>query len=141
MRARTVNEEVNFERGQDPKESMGIGGINLADEYDEKMYELKYSLDATKEKYDIEWEEYVGEVLRGKTITAEMTKMPTMDKSGAMSGKHERGKFTVKVQDVKPSDEFSKNIGSNVHIMPSIIVADIDNNIYQMKMDQKISFR
>jgi len=26
MRAKSVNEEVNFERGQDPKDALGIGG-------------------------------------------------------------------------------------------------------------------
>ena len=40
MRAKTVNENVSFERDQDPKEAMGIGGFTLNDEY-KKIEEAK----------------------------------------------------------------------------------------------------
>jgi len=57
MRAKTINEEQNFERGLDPKQSMDIGGIDFSKQLGELVRE---------------WEKNVGKSVLGKTITAIM---------------------------------------------------------------------
>jgi len=37
MRAKFIKEDLNFERGQDPKTSIGIGGIDLLKIYDDTV--------------------------------------------------------------------------------------------------------
>jgi hypothetical protein len=39
MRAKTVNENIRFERGQDPRQSMGVGAIADADELDRILFQ------------------------------------------------------------------------------------------------------
>lgn len=142
MRARTVNEDVNFERGQNPKESMGIGGLDLAEEFDERLDGLKMQIGGIKVTEDEEWYEYLKKTLVGKNITAELTLMPTMHvKTKKMSGKRETGKFSIKVKDIDITDNLSDIVDSNfTRSYPKIIVADSKNNIYEMKMNQKIHF-
>lgn len=137
-----VNEAQNFERGKDPKESMGIGGIDLAEEFETRLDELKMQIGGLKVTEDEDWYNYLVKVLVGKRITAEMTLMPTMDtKTKVMSGKREKGKYTIKVADIKPTDNLSDILDSPItRSYPEIIVADTDKNIYTMKMDQKIRY-
>ena len=143
MRARTVNEAQNFERGKDPKESMGIGGIDLAEEFETRLDELKMGISGLKVTEDEEWYNYLVKVLVGKRITAEMTLMPTMDvNTKAMKGKREFGKYTVEVADIKPTDNLSDIVDSPfTRAYPEIIVADTEKNIYTLKMDQKIHYK
>jgi hypothetical protein len=142
MRAKTVNEDVNFERGRNPKESMGIGGLELSEEFEERMDQLKMKVDGIKATEDEDWINYLEETFIGKKITAEMTTMPFMNlKSKEMSGKRETGKFSIEVQDIKLTDNLSDIMDSPItRSYPKIIVADMENNIYEMKMNQKIYF-
>jgi hypothetical protein len=56
MRAKTINK---FERGLNPKEAMGIGGVNFGEEFQKEFNEIaKVLLERLKK-------------LKGKTITAE----------------------------------------------------------------------
>jgi hypothetical protein len=57
MRAKTINEVQNFERGIDPKQSMDIGGIDIPQTYRDIMDEPKRK-----------WEEFKKSFI-GKTIS------------------------------------------------------------------------
>jgi len=142
MRAKTVNEEVNFERGKSPKATMDIGGIDLAEKFKDRLNDLEMEIGGVKVTADEEWYEYVKETLVGKRITAEMVRMQTMDiKTGKMQGTQKRGDFTIEVQDIQLSDNLSDIVDSTFsRSIPRIIVADMENNMYQMSMNQKIHF-
>jgi len=147
MRAKAVNEIQNFEKGQNPKKAMGIGGLDLSQDYQRRIDDYMQAIDGITLSHTDEWKEFLKDTLVGKTITAELKKMPSMNaKTGKTSGSHERGEFTIKVKDVMPTwgmgDDFSvHNSGSPLSTSPpTLIVADMDNNMYQMSMNQKIQF-
>jgi hypothetical protein len=140
MRAKTVNEDNNFERGRNPKAAIGIGGINLFEIYQEKMDDLNNEIAMTKFHANEEWSEFLTKTFVGKKITAHMTRMVTFNiktKERSLDGQ-KSGEFTIEVQDIKPSEDFSDFIGRNVNIAPQVIVADMDNKIYTMRLGQKI---
>lgn len=141
MRAKTVNEAQNFERGKNPKAALGIGGINLYDLYEERMSDLEREISMSKINADTEWEEYLRENFVGKKITAHMTRMVTFNiktKQKSLDSETKYGEFTIVVQDIRPGESFSDAIGRNVEISPQAIVADMDNKIYTMRLNQKI---
>lgn len=142
MRAKMVKEGINFERGKNPKATMDIGGIDLAEKFKDRLNDLEMEIGGVKVTADEEWYEYVKETLVGKRITAEMVRMQTMDiKTGKMQGTQKRGDFTIEVQDVQLTDNLSDIISSSIQrSIPGIIIADMENNMYQMKMNQKIHF-
>jgi len=140
MRAKTVNEDNNFERGRNPKAAIGIGGINLFDIYAEKMEELEREISMSKINSDTEWEEYLRNTFVGKKVTANMTRMVTFDLKSAnksLDGQ-KSGEFTIEVQDIRPGESFSGAIGRNVTIFPQAIIADTEGKIYTMRLNQKI---
>jgi hypothetical protein len=140
MRAKTVNEDNNFERGKNPKAAIGIGGINLSEIYQEKMDDLFNEIAMTKFHANEEWSEFLTKTFVGKKITAHMTRMVTFNlktKERSLDGQ-KSGEFTIEVQDIKPSEDFSDFIGRNVNIAPQVIVADTDNKMYTMRLGQKI---
>jgi hypothetical protein len=57
MRAKTVNENQQFQRGQDPKESLGIGIRNYEDYLNMKIRQL-YPNENPEKKLDEFWGEY-----------------------------------------------------------------------------------
>ena len=144
MRARTVNEDVNFERGRNPKKSMDIGGLDLATDYQRRVDEYRQSVEGTTLSHTDEWKEFLRDTLVGKNITAEMKKLPTISKSGKTQTPFERGEFTIEVKDVLPTwgmgEDFSVHLneGPFQQTPPKLIVADMDNNMYELSMDQKI---
>jgi hypothetical protein len=142
MRARFVNEVQNFERGQDPKKSMGIGGINLFDQYEDKIDDLEAALSMTKLSASEEWGEHLRKLLVGKTITANMNKLPSISNKGIPGTKYERGEFTITIQDVKPGESLEDALDRNFQVTPQLILADEKNNIYSMKIieGEKIYF-
>lgn len=147
MRAKKVNEDQNFERGQNPKRSIGIGGLDLRKDYQNRIDDYLQAIDGTTLSHTDEWKEFLSDSLKGKKITAEMKRLPTMDaKSGKSSGGFQKGEFTIEVQDVLPTwgmgDDFSVHLGESpfTKTPPKLIVADTDNNMYEMSMDQKIYF-
>ena len=143
MRAKAVNEEkVNFERGRNPKAGLGIGGIHLDKKFLDRLNDLEMELGGVKVNADEEWHEYLKDLLVGKRITAEMTKLHTMNmKTKKMQGESKTGEFSIEVQDIQLSDNLSDIISSTIsRSLPTIIVADMENNMYSMKMSQKIYF-
>jgi hypothetical protein len=61
MRAKTLNEIQNFERGQDPKKVLDLNGIVPS----KKFYEIF-------KKAKQEWYTYIKELLEGKTISGDI---------------------------------------------------------------------
>ena len=64
MRAKTINETQNFERGIDPKHSMGVGQINQIKKFLDKIYEddswMEYKIispDRIEISYKEKWKE------------------------------------------------------------------------------------
>jgi len=140
MRARTVNEDQNFERGKNPKAALGVGGINLYDLYQNKMKDLEGEISLAKINTDAEWEEYLRKNFVGKRITAVMTRMVTFNiktKERSLDAQ-KHGEFTIEIQDIKPGENLSDAIGRNVEISPQAIVADMEGKIYTMRLNQKI---
>lgn len=142
MRAKSVNETQNFERGKDPKKTLGIGGINLFDRYEEDLNDLKMSLSMTKLTTNEEWEDFLVKTLVGKTITANMNKLATVSKEGTTASKAEKGEFTITIKDVNPSEDFSDALDRNFSVLPIIILADEQNNMYTLVLreGEKIHF-
>ena len=143
MRAKTVNEEQNFERGQNPKKAMGIGGLDLKDKFEEMVEDLETDISMTKLTANEGWEEFLKKSLIGKKITSEMTKMPVISikggKPGKMSEKRITDEFTVVIQDVKSSNELQYAL-DKFSQYPSLIIADIENNLYELALKNKIYF-
>jgi hypothetical protein len=145
MRARTVNEEVNFERSQNPKTALDIGGIDLFKNLEKILDELDYEIGQSKFSAGEEWAEFLENNLIGKTITADMKKLPGIDtKTGKSTSKYESGKFTIKVVALKMGEEFGEMYDQYKHIgfVPQIILADEDGGIYSISLraGQKIYF-
>jgi hypothetical protein len=140
MKAKKVFEAQNFERGQNPKKTLDLGGIDLFKEVSKRLETLK----ERKEEIEIEenknWEMFLEETLVGKKITAKMTSMPAwkVNKEGGIGekvGTREIKDFTITVQDIQ-----SESIESFRDMRASIIVADTDNKIYQLHLNDKIYF-
>jgi len=143
MRAKTINEDQKFERGKDPKSSMNIGGINIYDEYDSKVEALEMALQVERINADNEWSEYLEKTFNGKRITAIMRKLPSLsrEKLNVKTIDNEAREFTIVVQDTNSSQALSDGAGrGGYNIVPTIIIADTDNNMYSMKINQKIYF-
>jgi hypothetical protein len=89
MRAKTINETQNFERGINPKESMNIGGFNLGHVYNETIL-----------KAEREWKKYLDQFI-GKRISFVIAPNNDGLYSSYPSGTHpgERISITVKSWD------------------------------------------
>ena len=112
---------VNFERGKDPKSSIGLGGIN----YEEKFQKL----------YN-EWAESMNK-WKGKTITANMTKH--WSEPGGKFFDNE-GIYTIEVSKVDyPSSRATKGFGMPINW--KIYVNDINGERYSIDLDQKIHIK
>ncbi len=141
MRARTVNESQNFERGTNPKKAMGIGGLDLRKEYEERLDELKMSISGMEVQANEDWFNYIRKTLVGTQITAYMTQLMSINtKTGESSKKRHKGDISIEVQDVKPSPDFTEGLAKHMMTMPKLIVADMENNMYELVLNQKIHF-
>lgn len=81
MRAKNVNEDINFERGQNPKATMELGGVNYQGEFD-KLFDV--------------WMKELKK-LKGKTITGDINKH-WMDSNYSMQD--DLRKRSVKVNEI-----------------------------------------
>jgi len=133
-----LNETQNFERGQDPKAAMGIGGVELMDIFTEKRQLMEDDIEEIKKSYTDLWQDYVREILPGKEITATMSRLPKVTKDGGTQGKYETKSFTITVQDAMPSNKLGDEVSRGFSITPALIVADLEGNMYQLNLDQKI---
>jgi hypothetical protein len=68
MKARLVEDKQNFERGQNPRASMDIGGIVLEKEKRLKHEAMKEAQKDAEIVANQEWEMYLQETLVGKKL-------------------------------------------------------------------------
>ena len=145
MRARTVNEEQKFERGKNPKEALGVGGLDLYNDVVQRVEDLDYEIGQVKFGLDEKYQEDLEKMLVGRTITAYMEKLMTINpKTGKTVSKSGRGDYTVKIADVKPNDKLSEwhERYKMAGFSPKIMIAGEDGNIYtlQIAQNKKIHF-
>jgi len=131
MKAKKIFEK--FSEKTDPIVDMGIGGFKLIDEFNKRRKKLELDTQKLVKKSNISWKRYLRELLIGKTITAEMSRLPTFD-SKTMQLK-EKGSnwenFTITVIDLHvESIQYSYN--------NSIILAGDDGRVYKLLFDSKI---
>jgi hypothetical protein len=113
MRAKSVN----FERGVDPKEAMGIGGVDFT-----KEFLLLFK----------KWKDDVEKALTGKNISAVLRRL----QSDGRFGEFEKG--TIKVQlflGISDTQCTSSKTGGPLYICK---VQDEDGEVYEIYLDQKI---
>ncbi len=137
MQAKKVFEAQHFERGRSPKASMDIGGIDLFKEASQRLEDLNEKKKDVEIEANRDWEMFLQETLVGKKITAVMTSMPTFKIKpeggiGEKVGKRETKEFTITVQDVKADDLSEMTV--------AMIIADMDNRVYQLYLKDKIYF-
>lgn len=99
MRAKFINEKLDFERGLHPKQALGVGGICLGEE--------RWKM---KKKLEDDWKFLLLIMLDGKTISAQMNKRS--ENGGKLTGKDSWGNYTVTIEDweVPDIDDFGINI-------------------------------
>lgn len=138
MRAKTINEIQKFERGQDPKASMDIGGVIFQEIYDKMSIDLEIKKAKVINKAIKDWTKFVQQTLVGKTITAKMQKLAKIDtkNNNRMIGKTTTDTFTILVMEVIIDKAvFDKDFRNT-----SIIIAGDDNEIYVLRnLDDKIT--
>lgn len=115
MRAKTVNEVQNFERGNNPRSAMGIGGVQFGVE--------KFKM---KQKLKNDWADFVRKTLIGKTISGTFNKWSINPDTKMPDAKW--GEYTVKVKEVSNLD-----LDDQV-----IIVSDSKNQYYVPVGEEKI---
>ena len=99
MKAKFVNEALSFERHRNPKQALGLGGIDLYQELQDMI-----------ERQKLEWNEYLNKLLLGKTITVNAIRMINSDIGTKDEGS---GNFTFNVKKIfaRKTDENSNTIG------------------------------
>jgi hypothetical protein len=117
MRAKSINEVQNFEKGIHPKQALGIGGISLGME--------RYNM---KKKFKEDWNFLLLTLLDGKTISAHMNKVRGngFDKDPYYNG---WGNYTVKVKEWE-LDEMGED-------GRSIFITSDDGDRYILPIDDK----
>lgn len=104
-----VRENLEFEKGRNPKTAMGIGGVDPLNEFKKDFKDL--------------WEntlDYFSNMI-GKTITAEMEKY-WMDEKHMQQ--YESGEFTIEVesiynQSIEIMNEHPQNIKPTIYFKPA----------------------
>jgi len=118
MRAKTINEIQNFQKGV-PRASLGAGGIQLG--------KLRYE---AKEKMKRDWANLVEKLLLGKTITGTFNQMLIKpDEETMLEGKG-WGKYTIKVKEILKDGEDDKGI----------LIQDENESLYIIPMDENRIF-
>ena len=132
MKARLVEDTQHFERGQNPKAAMGIGGIILEKEKQERLNKMREEQKEAEVIANQDWDMYLQETLIGKKITAKMSSLPTLNvKTNLMSGTRETRVFTIVVEDIS-----TDNLGD---LLLNIVIADTEHKMYNLSLNQKIS--
>ena len=138
-----IKESVNFERGKNPKSALGVGGVVLVNELEEKVEELEYQIAMEVKGVSDEWAEWLRDTFVGKTITAQMHHHPAMNmETKKNSPSKGSGEFTIEVQDIVPGDSIEDMFDKEKYARPiteqTVMVVDTDNNIYSIKVKDKI---
>jgi hypothetical protein len=118
MRAKTINELQDFERGLDPRATMEIGGINFNQKFND---------------FVDQWEISIEKTLVGKTITAKMKKFWTEKGGRSMEGRLQKQTIKLAEIDISMPESFQ---GSNM-FFNSYLTAE-DGQRYEMDLNQKI---
>jgi hypothetical protein len=137
MQAKKVFEVQNFQRGQSPKKALDLGGMILGKESEKRLEDLKERKREAEIHANQDWDMFLQETLAGKKITAKMTSMPHFKVKpdggiGEQVGKRETKEFTITVQDIQ-SDDLSE-------LLLSVVIADMDNKMYNLHLSDKIYF-
>jgi hypothetical protein len=120
MRAKTINEIQNFERGVPAKAALGVGGIVLGKElWDRKL------------KYIEEWKNFIEKSFLHKTIYGTFTKY-TWDKERNIPQSDGWAKYKVYVEKVKVEDGMARE-GLPIEIK----VVGKDGAWYNIQVDDK----
>ena len=101
MRAKTVNEQQDFERGRDPRVTLGVGGVN--------PWNIQEEIDNNAEK---EWDDYVKSFI-GKKVSGIFSVSPF---------KKEQCSFKVKAAEYESR--------SGIPLSITIEFEDDDGNFY-----------
>lgn len=120
-----VRENLEFERGRDPKRSLGLGGVDPFGNFKKEFREL--------------WHETLAEFdsMVGKTITAEMEKY-WMDERH--HPQYDYGEYTIKVERIYNSNiEITNENEQNIRPMIIFVPEGDDINRYKYKGDSKIN--
>ena len=120
MRAKTLNEVQNFERGVPAKAALGVGGIVLGKE-----------LWNRKLKYIDEWVNFIKKSLLHKTIYGTFAKY-TWDKTNSVPSFEGWAKYKVYVEEIKLSDGLEKE-----GLPAEIRVVGKDKATYNIPVDDK----
>ena len=132
MQAKKVFEVQNFERGQNPRKLLDLGGIVLEKETKNRIEEIRKAKKNVEDAANQEWKMYLQKILVGKKITARMTSLQTMDMKTHILGERVTKDFTITVQEVSSQDLSD--------LLINIAVADTDHNMYALSLDEKIYF-
>ena len=115
MRAKSVNEDINFERTGNPKRSMGIGGISLS-------RTRKDFIDQAR----IEWIDWIEKNVVGRTITAKMNKLQKKTKDGYEFDGGNWGEYTINVDGYQGETNMDD---------PAIMLLGDDSWVYALPID------
>jgi hypothetical protein len=120
-----VKENLDFERGVDPKASMGIGGINFNKNFNDFVEE---------------WAIAIKKAVEGKTITAYMTKYWTTEDGRSQEGRKQNQTIKVKEIRISAPDTFSgKNMFFTCYLTSEDEEGDdLDTDKYKIDLNQKI---
>ncbi len=128
---------LEFHKSGDPLNSLGLGtNIDLFDELLQTKQELRMEIDAIRKNYLHDFSEFVEKALVGKTITARVHEVPRYNKDMSVQlnkGKLIDGKHTFTVQSTFVDEKLITDYHDS-----SILVADMDNNVYKMHLKQEI---
>jgi len=89
-----VDETQHFQRGLDPKEAMGIGGIILTNLFDEVIPDQSVNVTMSPNEIRNRWYNYLNNLIKGKTIKAKTKRYMS----------YEEKIRTIKVKNVIKSD-------------------------------------
>ena len=119
---------VNFERGGNPRASMGIGGVVFKDLIDQKRAKRDREIEKLSQAANEQCQEELRKMLIGKKISGEMHKLTKIGEK-KVAGVSNFRDFSIEVTDVlmeKLDDQ-------------TIIVADTDQNMYAIRFETNTS--
>lgn len=132
MQAKKVFEVQNFERGQNPRKLLDLGGIVLDKEIRNRIEGMRKAQKDVEDTANQEWKMYLQKILLGKKITARMTSLQSMNMKTHILSERVTKDFTITVKDIATQPL--------TDLLISITVASIDRNAYSLPLDEKIYF-
>ena len=118
MRAKTINELQDFERGVDPRAAMGIGGINFNERFN---------------NFSEEWKTSIEKAVLGKSITARMKEFGMDNRGRSWESGIEMTTIKLKEIDISMPQRFS-----GMDMFFNAYLTSEDGKRYEIDLDQKI---